>query len=118
MLKSIQAYFPTENEAESVKTSLQSYETDTVEVSRLGDTHEKEALEASRDTEVRIFGVSNNNTSGAAGSGIGNRGNIVLAGENDPNNHNSDKYVLSVKVKEEDYDAILEIIHENQGKLE
>lgn len=96
MLKSIQAYFPTESDAEAVKTSLISYETEMMEVSSLGDTEEGHP-DANQSDDTSVIGVMVNG---------GNQ-----------SDHKSMKYVLSTKVKEEDYEAIMEVIHQGHGKL-
>jgi len=96
MLKSIQAYFPTESDEEAVRTSLISYETEMMEVSSLGDIEEGHS-DANQSADNSVFAA------------MGNGGN--------KSGHKSMKYVLSTKVKEEDYEAIMEVIHQGHGEL-
>lgn len=96
MLKSIQAYFPTESDAEAVRTSLISYETEKMEVSSLEDI-EEDHPDANQTKDNLIINT------------MGNGRN-----KSDPKRM---KYVLSTKVKVADYEAIIEVIHQGHGKL-
>lgn len=110
MLKSIQAYFPTENEAEAVKALLVSYETEKVEVSRLEGNGLNET--------VPVAAIGQPDAILTAGVNNGFHGGVVIGGTDlDTDSKHNYKYVLSTKVKNEDYDEIVDLIHENLGEL-
>ncbi|SFK23622.1 hypothetical protein SAMN04487936_109158 [Halobacillus dabanensis] len=106
-MKTIQAYFPTENDAESAKASLQSLSVkqDTVEV-------------IPEDTDlapiVPVAGSTN------TGGGTFNFTEVVTP-NHDRNSALSDKkhltHVLHFSVKEEEYDRAIRVIEEHEGHM-
>ncbi|HEY0829110.1 MAG TPA: hypothetical protein VGE40_13505 [Bacilli bacterium] len=109
MSRSIQAYFPTENEAEAVKTLLQTYETQTLEVSALDGGNGYGA-----DGVPLIVPFAASNMTGTSGTGMFN--GVGAVNDYDKSIDNM-RYVLSAKVKDEDYETIVDVIHDNKGKI-
>lgn len=100
MLNSIQAYFPSEDKAETAKASLLSYEIEILEVSKLENTEE--------ERDIPVTGIVPGSIGGGMSSGLINVNH---------SKHRNNAYVLSANVKKEDYDAVVAIIQANQGEL-
>lgn len=120
MLKSVQAYFPSEDKAESAKTLMVRYNTETVEISRLGNPDEEEDIPVIMPFTGNRYPVSGVAPAGTGGGGLSG-GLLIRKAEqeeiNNPDDLSNMSYVLSTKVEEEDYDAIVNIINNNQGEL-
>ncbi|MFI2858402.1 hypothetical protein ACH6EH_14925 [Paenibacillus sp. JSM ZJ436] len=145
MSKHLQAYFRSEDEAESAKTTLLTYKTDQLEVSELQET-------VGRRVDILVplipFGTSNagSNTTGtgyAGGytAGAGAAVNVQGVPEDrdredlpvgDKDGHADDyreadlddvdfdelKYVLTAKVSDADYDQIVHKLRSNHAFIE
>ncbi|NHN30862.1 hypothetical protein [Paenibacillus agricola] len=119
MSKHIQAYFHTENEAEHVRILLQTYNIEALEVGKLDDGYQGD-----RRVIVPVFGVGSDTTSGTGvtGNETGVAPAAVMGGVDDDDldmdGHRNLHYVLSVKVQEEDYEEIRNLIRRNSGHVE
>jgi hypothetical protein len=106
-MKAVQVYFPTENEAESAKASLQSLsvEQESVEVIP-GDT----------DMAPIVPVAGSANTGGGTFSFT-----EVISPKHDQDSALSDKkhltHVLQFSVKEEEYDRAIQVIKEHEGHM-
>jgi hypothetical protein len=114
MGKHIQAYFETENEAEHIRVLLQTYDTESVEVSKLDDGYL-----GGRNFIIPIAAVgSDTTTSGVGVSGAGSGiAPVAAVGSMENGDHNL-QYVLTAKVLEEDYHEIRNLIRHNRGHVE
>ncbi|MYL72749.1 hypothetical protein GLW00_18115 [Halobacillus litoralis] len=108
MAKTIQAYFSTENDAESAKASLQplSVEQDTVEA-------------IPEDTDMTpIVPVAGSTNSGGGTFNF----TEVVSPKHDKDSALSDKkhltHVLHFSIKEEEYDRAVEVIKEHNGHMD
>jgi hypothetical protein len=118
MSKHIQAYFNTENEAEHVRTLLQTYDVEALEVGRLDGGYKGD-----RRIIVPVFGVGSDTFAGAGvtGNGAGVAPAAVVGGIDDDldlDSHHELQYVLSAKVLEEDYEEIRNLVRHNRGHVE
>lgn len=120
MSKHIQAYFQTENEAEHIRTLLQTYDTEAVEVGKLDDGYRGD-----RRVILPIIGVSSDMQSNGAGIVAANAGGLAPAtvigdmdDELDVDRHRDLHYVLSAKVLEEEYEEVRNLIRNNRGHVE
>ncbi|MCR8634043.1 hypothetical protein [Paenibacillus radicis (ex Xue et al. 2023)] len=119
MIKSIQAYFRTENEAEDVRILLQKYDTEMLEIGVI----QEDGMSGNSELVVPLG-------AGIAPSGTGGSGAIVYAessgeyapllgvsldGEDDELERFH--YVLAVQVNEKDYDEVVSLIQNNQGHI-
>ncbi|OAB40730.1 hypothetical protein [Paenibacillus antarcticus] len=144
MSKQIQAYFQTEDQAEGAKTTLLTYKTEHLEVSKLADS-------INRDSNLifPLVGINtsgNINTSGAVGiMGAGGVAgiNIVPTLNNNIDERDMDvesnvndegvlwnttevtsddvenlNYVLVAKVQDEDYEEVVQKLREHQAFVE
>ncbi|MEK3723657.1 hypothetical protein [Paenibacillus sp. FSL H8-0034] len=117
MSKHIQAYFQTENEAEHVRTLLQTYDTEAVEVGKLDDGY-------AGDRRIIIPIADTGAGTQANGTGVIGAGGIapaaVMGDEDDLDldGHRDLHYVLSAKVLEEEYEEIRNMIRHNRGHVE
>ncbi len=123
MSRLIQAYFRTENDAEDARILLQPFATENLEIGELGERSEGRRF-------ILPFAA------GAAGAGMGTTGDgvgmavagvapfaainelndtVEKAGDVDLDDLN---YVLSAKVKDEEYDQIVQVIRSNNGYME
>lgn len=145
MSKRIQAYFRTENEAEGARTSLQVYATEQLEVGALesGVGREKHILlpfvpnnggsgTASGTGGVGVAGagsaqgvpivpvITNDDRGEVASADInGNREGGILNAEDVSSADLDDlRYVLSCKVKDEEYNDVVNKIRQNGGFVE
>ncbi len=109
MLKSIQAYFPSEDKAEAAKTLMVRYKTELVEVSKLANTDE----EREAPVAVPFAGA----LTGIPATGMGVNGGFIVERSGDESSDSHMSYVLSTKVEEEDYNAIVDIINNNYGEM-
>jgi hypothetical protein len=119
MLKLVQAYFPSEDKAETAKSLMARFKTGLVEISRLGNTEDE------KDIPVVVpFAGDGYPVSGLVPAGLGGKlnGGILIDRADEPIDHslngNHMTFVLSTRVEEEDYDAIVDIVRNNQGDME
>lgn len=126
MDKRIQAYFRTESEAESVRIKLKKYETKDMLMDELG-----EPMGADDRLLVPLAAAAPTSSAGVAGSNYGAGGVIPQRGlgayvgmheaeeatDHDGEPHNL-HFVISAKVKKEDYDEVVKTIRSNHGYLE
>ncbi len=118
MTRPIQAYFPTESGAEAVKTFLQTYKTQRLEVSVLGGDNG-----FGTDGVPFMVPFVTDNVMGTSGTGTFNGiGAAPLAVNGFINNDDDQsidnmRYVLSAKVMDEDYETVVDVIHDNKGKI-
>jgi hypothetical protein len=120
MSKHIQAYFHTENEAEHVKTLLQTYNVETLEVGKLDQGYQGEGRVI---LPVMAMGSDTSTGTGVGdGSGTGFAPAAVMGGVDDDDldldGHHDLHYVLSAKVLEEDYEEIRNLVRHNRGHVE
>lgn len=118
MSKHIQAYFNTESEAEHVRTLLQTYNVEGLEVGRLDGGYKGDSR-----VIVPIYGVGFDTSAGTGvtGNGAGIAPAAVVSGIDDDldlDGHHKLEYVLSVKVLEEDYEEIRNLVRHNRGHVE
>ena len=126
MSRTIQSYFSTKSHAEAVKSSLAAYETESLEIGELANPYDEDEAVA---VIVPIPGTATSTASGVSGSPAGTPGMTTgVLGANISGNHAESipgtgknlqgmRYVLSVKVKEEDYNEVVNIIYRNMGKI-
>jgi hypothetical protein len=119
MSKHIQAYFQTENEAEHVRTLLQTYDTEDLEVGKLDDGYS-----GGRRLIVPVFGAGSDpqiNGAGVGGTGAGVVPAAVIGRDDDEVDFDGDRdlhYVLSAKVLDEDYEELRNLVRHNRGHVE
>lgn len=138
MSKHIQAYFQTEDQAESAKTTLLTYKTENLEVSKLGET-----IGRNNNLMLPLVAVNpsgNVNNSGAvgvmgggvagnnivpiidndidSGSNVNTNGTFVDAADVTPDNYENLNYVLVAKVKDEQYDEIVQKLRQVHAYVE
>ncbi|MEC0091666.1 hypothetical protein [Paenibacillus macquariensis] len=144
MSKQIQAYFQTEDQAEGAKTTLLTYKTEHLEVSKLA-----EAIDRDNHLLFPLVGINtsgNINTSGAVGiMGAGGIAGINIVPTLDNNDVETDKrveshvndegklgnaaevtsdnidhlnYVLVAKVQAEHYNEIVQMLREHHAYVE
>lgn len=133
MSKIIQAYFRTEDEAESARIKLMTFETNNMEVGRLDDTLDTRRILLFPYAAATTSGYSSGTGMGAGIAGERGIGSVaaynILEGEQDPNEiYDEDEveemsveefnYVLTAHVKEEEYKDIVRIIRQNRGSVE
>jgi hypothetical protein len=118
----IQAYFETENEAEHIRTLLQTYDTESVEVSRLDDGYL-----GGRNIIVPIAAVGTDSANTGSGLGVNGAGAGIAPftavgaldeDELDADAHHNLHYVLTAKVLEEEYEEVRNLIRHNRGHVE
>jgi hypothetical protein len=120
MANHIQAYFQTENEAEDVRILLQAYALEPIEVGTVGDEHP----EGLRFIVPVASGIGNNGGgfNAAAAAAIATESDTTpVVGDLDNKEEldtNHLHYVLSTEVKNEDYDAVVALIHRNKGHVQ
>ncbi|SFL31137.1 hypothetical protein SAMN03159341_10513 [Paenibacillus sp. 1_12] len=119
MSKHIQAYFQTENEAEHVRTLLQTYDTEALEVGKLDDGYagNRRIIIPIADTGA---GAQANGTGVVGAGGIAPAAVIGDADDDDLDldGHRDLHYALSAKVLEEDYEEIRNLVRRNRGHVE
>ncbi|MGF7045937.1 hypothetical protein J2T13_000399 [Paenibacillus sp. DS2015] len=144
MAKHIQAYFKTENQAESSKTTLFTYKTEQLEVSKL-----ENAIGKSNNVLFPLVATGNMNgdsvgmvgTPGAVTSGNvipvierndvtdtksdlaedenpDRQGSLLDAGDVSTNDYNDLRYVLVAKVEDLDYNEIVQKLRQNGAYVE
>ncbi|UOQ49991.1 hypothetical protein MUN88_07990 [Gracilibacillus caseinilyticus] len=109
MYKPLQAFFKTENDAESVKADLNKLKTNDIRVDQLPD--------ADHTLILTPLTYSGNNT-----SGMGAGGGIVAAFRQDDEGLEVDndprEYTLECEVSEDDFQEALRIIMDNDGYVD
>lgn len=111
MVKTIQANFNTESEAEHVRSMLNAYDTKMLEVSEMGDGNYRLNVPLAAGASASNPGIM----SDGAGSFLG----MGIIGDRDPVGEDYHPcYVLSANVQETDFEAIVKLIHDNNGRLE
>lgn len=136
MSKHIQAYFQTEDQAESAKTTLLTYKTDNLEVSKLAETIGRNnnlllplvAISPSGDMNnsgavgVMGGGVAGNNIvpiiENDGNSNVNKNGTLIDAADVTTDNIENLNYVLVAKVKDEQYDEIVQKLREVHAYVE
>lgn len=133
MSKVIQAYFRTEDDAESARTKLLTFETQGLEVGEMLD-----AMDGNRRFLFPFAAVASpgyGSTTGMGSGVTGERGLGAVAAftnlDDERNEHEiydeeeveelpveDFRYVLSAEVKEEEYRDIIRIIRQNRGAVE
>jgi hypothetical protein len=118
MTKPIQAYFNTENEAEDARILLQTLAADMLEVGETGDDHLNGVrfLVPFAASEGTIGGTGAINT----GAGVAATNTTPIVGDLDTHrrdNLGSLRYVLSGKIREEDFDEAVSMIQRNNGHV-
>jgi hypothetical protein len=118
MFKPIQAYFNTESEAEDAKILLQTLAADMLEVGETGDEHLNGVrfIVPFTASEGTLGGTSSMNT----GVGAAVTNTTPKVGDLDTNkreNLDNLRYVLSGKVKDEDFDQAVTMIQRNNGHV-
>jgi hypothetical protein len=118
MSKPVQAYFNTESEAEDAKILLQTLAVDMLEIGETGD----EYLNGVRfivpffASEGTLGGTGAMNT----GAGVAVTNTTPIVGDLDTNkreNLDNLRYVLSGKVRNEDFDEAVTMIQRNNGHV-
>lgn len=134
MARRIQAYFRTEDDAESARTKLQTYSVSEMEIGELPEGRENSAR------LLAPFALGAGTTDGTVmGSGAGVSGadrgigaaivwkelgrnneidSTAEANGTDENSLKGFKYVLSCQAAEEDYDEVIDVIRRNEGAVE
>ncbi|SEB44817.1 hypothetical protein [Paenibacillus sp. GP183] len=118
MTRPVQAYFNTESEAEDAKILLQTLAADMLEVGETGDEH----LNGVRF--IAPFTVAQGTLGGSGaintGAGAAITNTTPIVGDLDTNkreNLNDLRYVLSGKVRDEDFDEAVTMIQRNNGHV-
>lgn len=138
MSKHIQAYFQTEDQAESARTTLLTYKTENLEVSKLAETIGRNnnlllplvAISPSGNMNnsgavgVMGGGVAGNNivpiieNDGNSDSNVNKNGTLIDAADVTTDNVENLNYVLVAKVKDEQYDEIVQKLREVHAYVE
>ncbi|GAE92090.1 hypothetical protein JCM21714_1071 [Gracilibacillus boraciitolerans JCM 21714] len=111
MYKAIQAFFKSENDAETAKADLNKIKANNIRVDHLP--------ESDRTLLLTPLAYSGNNT-----SGMGAGGGIVAAftknneGKGVTGDNKSRDYTIECEVAEDDYQEALKIIMENDGHMD
>ncbi|NOU97165.1 hypothetical protein GC093_28645 [Paenibacillus sp. LMG 31456] len=119
MTKPIQAYFRTENEAEDVRILLQKYDTEMLEIGEI----EENGLTSNSELVVPLGAAISPVGTGGAGAiafSQSNEGYDPLLGasiDNQEDELDDFRYVLSVKVNESDFGKVVQLIQNNNGHV-
>ncbi|MBP1991416.1 hypothetical protein [Paenibacillus eucommiae] len=125
MSKPIQAYFSTESDAESARISLMIFNIDLLEVGELGDGRPEGVRFVVPIIAGSGSGIATGTGMGTLGADAGAVGTAAsttpVVGDldkNEPIDYDKLRYVLSGKVREQDYPEIVRIIHRNKGHVQ
>lgn len=114
MTQPIQAYFRTENDAEDVRILLQKYDTEELEIGVMQGEGGVDSLTVPLAAGIQPDGSGSTGAVTLAGSSAGFD---PLLGALDDEEDEADQYhyVLSVQVKDEEYDEVVQVIENNKG---
>jgi len=110
MYKSIQAFFKTEDDAESAKATLNKLKTNDILVDELPD--------GGGTMTVVPLGYSGNSTHGLGAGHGGIIAPIAFTGEVNPDDDNAPRnFMVDVQVEEADFQEALRVIMEKDGRV-
>lgn len=112
MTQSIQAYFRTENDAEDVRILLQKYDTEWLEIGELLGEGGVDSLTVPLAAGIQPDGSGSTGAVTLAGSSAGLDPLFGASLDDEADRYH---YVLSVQVKDEDYDEVVQVIESNKG---
>ncbi|MFC4402640.1 hypothetical protein [Gracilibacillus xinjiangensis] len=111
MSRFIQAFFKTEDDAETVKTDLVKLKTSSIRIDHLPDAQQTMLL-----TPLAYGGNNSSNSSTVGGGGI-----VAAFTKNNGQEVSDDSprdYTIEFEVEEEDFEAALKVIMESDGYID